>query len=254
MFGWFRSAPTCPVDDHTRDWVHDRWAWLCDTFGRDRLRAVSVALPHPEHFPDAYDPNDIRTLRALFDRVCRYMGLEPESFTFVVFTAEPKPWYAVAVYMPDHPDAAGLYIHDPAGSTVLVEERQLDDPMRLIATMAHELAHEYLIGHGRIGGDEADHELLTDLLAVFLGFGVMGANASVKEVAWTDGPMSGWSASRQGYLDLRTYGYALALFARMRDDPRPFWMNALRPDVYDAMKKGLRYLAEVNDPRFATPV
>ena len=52
--------------------------------------------------------------------------------------------------------------------------------MRLIATMSHELAHEYLIGQGRISGEEEDHEQLTDLLAVFLGFGVMLANSSLR--------------------------------------------------------------------------
>ena len=42
MFGWLRTAPSCPVDDRTRDWVHDRWAWLCNAFGRDRLRGVGL--------------------------------------------------------------------------------------------------------------------------------------------------------------------------------------------------------------------
>jgi hypothetical protein len=254
MLNWFRSKPTCPVDDRTRDWVHERWAWLCDTFGRDRLRDVPAITPHPTFFPDEYNPNDFQTLRALFDRVCQYMGLPPDRFNFAVYSVEPEVWYPVAVFMPDLEGTAGVYLPDPTKATILVEERNLDDPIRLIAIMAHELAHEHLIGHGRISGTEEDHELLTDLLAVFLGFGVILANGSLKEIAWTEGQVSGWSATRQGYLDLRTYGYALALFARMRVDSQPAWATELRADVSDAMWKGVRYLAAVNDPRFAPPV
>ncbi len=46
----------------------------------------------------------------------------------------------------------------------------------LVGTMAHELAHLKLMGERRVTGDEYDNELLTDLTAVFHGFGIFLGN------------------------------------------------------------------------------
>ncbi len=254
MLAWlFGSKPACPIDPPVREWVETRWLWLCDQFGRDHLRNAHVVLPDEVHFPDPYDPRDTRTHRVLFDRVCQYVGLTSALFRLGVYTTNPDPWYSFAVYRPDFDGSAGVYERVSVGCTIWVEERQLDDPLRLVATYTHELGHAHLLGQNRLTGAEEDHEPLTDLLSVFLGLGVIAANAVVKEIAWTQGPESGWSASRQGYLDMRTFGYALGLFARMRSEPDAAWRSALRPDVKDATKKTLRLLAAENDPRF-TPL
>jgi len=47
---------------------------------------------------------------------------------------------------------------------------------------------------------------------------------------------------------MATYGYALALFSLLRDEPYPEWSNFLRPDVRDAFQKSLQYLQEHDLP------
>jgi len=54
-------------------------------------------------------------------------------------------------------------------------------------------------------------EPLTDLLTVFLGFGVFTANAAFRIEQHQDGRSQGWSARRQGYLSEEEFGYALAV-------------------------------------------
>ncbi|HEV3448808.1 MAG TPA: pentapeptide repeat-containing protein, partial [Gemmataceae bacterium] len=108
--------------------------------------------------------------------------------------------------------------------------------------MAHELAHVHLLGHGRVSSDEEDHELLTDLLTVFLGFGVIGGNAVIREAYWNTAILSGWNMSRQGYMSMPMYGYALAWFARARGEEKPPWAKHLRADVRSAFKKARRFL------------
>ncbi len=78
MFGWLRSKPACPIDAETRQWLDQRWAWLEGEFGVKCLRARQVILPRPEFFPDPYH-GDEADVRAMLDRVCGYMDLEPDT-------------------------------------------------------------------------------------------------------------------------------------------------------------------------------
>lgn len=250
MLGRWFGPPKCPVDEHVQQWVDARWNWLCDTFGRDRLRSARVILPIHNDFPEDYDANDLSTIRLLFDRVCTYMGLTPERMDFGVYTTEKERIREFTEIRLDFASSVGLYERTPGGCKVWVAEQQLDDPMSLVATCAHELAHELLLGQERITDEAADHEPLTDLLTVYFGLGIFGANAAVTASSGFEGGVSFWKVGRQGYLDLRTYGYALALFARMRGEVKPAWAKELRLDVRDAFKKGLAFLAERDDPRF----
>jgi hypothetical protein len=94
---------------------------------------------------------------------------------------------------------------------------------------------------------EPDHELATDLLTVYLGLGIITANATIRESNWRGGGWAGWRVGRQGYLTQAMYGYALALYARARTEAKPEWLGHLRPDVRVPCKNAIRYLAECGD-------
>jgi hypothetical protein len=254
MFGWLSPKPTCPVEPEVREWVESRWAWLCQEFGPDRPRKAELILPTPHYFPDPYDPRNRDSIRNLFDRVARYMGLDPRPLKMSVFNATAEVALPFAAFRPEFGTAAGVYDREGTVTRIWVEQSQLDDPVALVATFAHELGHELLLGHGRLTEETADHEPITDLVMVFLGLGVFGANAAVRFSSGYAGGWSYWTSGRQGYLDLRTFGYAFALFARMRGEVSPAWARELRLDVRSSMKQGLRFLADRNDPRFAPPV
>ena len=102
---------------------------------------------------------------------------------------------------------------------IAIDSANLQDPQALVATLAHELCHVHLISDGRIDPDRPDHEPLTDLLTVFLGFGIFNANTAVQFKQFEDGVMQGWSSSRQGYLPEEAFGYALALYTWVRREP-----------------------------------
>ena len=125
-----------------------------------------------------------------------------------------------------------------------IEVDNLNDPLALVATMAHELAHVHLLGHGRISAEEDDHEPLTDLLTVFLGLGVFTANSVIREKYRDDGVISSWSIRRRGYLTMPKFGYSLARFASLRGEEEPEWAGHLRPDVRAAFDQARRFLAK----------
>lgn len=234
MFGLF--TPSCPLATGEKAWVERRMAWLSDRFGFERMRQTPVILPTEEFFPDRYDGDDA-TAHVYFERVCRYMRIDPTTVTleFVIYD--------------DMPGAAGLYQRQER-SNIYVARSQLEKPAHLISTFTHELAHELLLKGELLTVDVVDHELVTDLLPVVLGLGVFTANTTVQSKCWSDGTMSSFSISRQGYLSSITLGYALALFAFARGETKPAWASHLRTDASATLKKGMKFLTKTGDTLF----
>lgn len=172
MFGWFR--PTCPVDPSAKKWVERRLQWLASEFGLDTFVRRAMILPLEEFFPDAYDASQ-KSVRVLLDRVCRYMDADPRLVELELFTDRNEVWLVNdrGQYLPR---TAGLYDERSHKTVIHLETSQLDEPMTLVGTIAHELAHLRLLGERRIPDDVFDNELLTDLTVVFHGLGLFLAN------------------------------------------------------------------------------
>jgi hypothetical protein len=175
----------------------------------------------------------------MLDRVCAYMDIEPAIVDLSLYQ-DRNPVYEGG----RRRGTAGLYHPDGDTFRIWVEAANLDDPLAMVATMAHELGHVHLLGHGRISDEAEDHEPLTDLLTVYLGMGVFTANSVLREHYWNAGQMSGWSMGRRGYLGMPAYGYAFARFARARAEDGAPWVRELRLDVRSAFEHAMRFLAE----------
>ena len=238
MFGWFRSKAECPIDPATREWVDRRWDWLEGQFGRERLRDSIVVLPRAEFFPDPYHGEE-EDVRRMLDRVCAYMDIDHATVEVSLYEERTPAYDGVW-----RQGTAGLYHPEDGKFRIWLEIANLDDPIGLVATMAHELGHVHLLGHGRLSEEADDHEPLTDLLTVFFGLGVFTANAVIHENYWHAGYVSGWNMGRRGYLGMPVYGYAFARFARARGEDRPDWSRHLRLDVRSAFKQAMRFLAQ----------
>jgi Pentapeptide repeats (8 copies) len=234
MFPSFGSSPQCPVEPAVQQWIESRMGWLIDQFGIDRLHDAEVILPTEDYFPDDFNSSK-EYARVVLERVCNYVEIAPTSVE-LHFYEDRNPHL--------NRRTAGSYEAVEGKYRIWIEANNLDDPIALVATMAHELAHIHLLGHGRISAETQDHEPLTDLLTVFLGMGVITANSVIREKYWDAGTFSSWSIARQGYLTMPMYGYALALFARARGEHQPSWERHLRGDVLSAFRKARRFLAE----------
>jgi hypothetical protein len=226
--------------------MEHRMRWLCQEFGLDRMLQTSVVLPTTEFFPDPYQGTEADA-RILFARMCGYLDVEVGRIQ-LGFYSEKGPELGEQFRLERAGDGtAGLYQRD-VEERIWLEVSKLKHPAILAATMAHELGHVHLLGDGRLSRDEKDHEPLTDLLTVFFGLGVLTANAILLETREPgDQGRTWWGLSRQGYLSAPMYGYALALFAWVRDELKPHWARELRPDVRVPFAQGLRYLIRTED-------
>jgi hypothetical protein len=234
MLRWFQSKPTCPIDADERQWIDVRWTWLAEAFRGALSQQPQLILPNNEFFPDPYD-GSLQSAELIFNRVCAYMGIDAERVELNFFY-ERDP-------LTVGPDgltcggAVGYYSDEEDCDAYLIwlKVTILDDPTSIVVTLAHELGHVLLLGEGRIDDDEDDHEPLTDLLTVYLGLGIFSANAVISG--------NGSDIGSTGYLSMRAYGYALALFARERKKDGDTWTGYLRPDVRKAFRQSLHFLA-----------
>jgi len=236
MFGWLSRLfkPTCPCDLAAKVWVEDRLRWLTRQFGLHVLLERPVVLPTDEFFPDPYD-GSTEAARVMFRCVCGYMGVDPGDVDLKLFnTRAPGESYAAGTWR---------------DGVVRIERGLLDRADDLIGIMAHELAHQRLIGEGRVDPDAPDNELLTDLTVVFHGLGMFLANNPRKSV----GELAHWPGTRlvmPEYISEPILAYALAHIAWHRDEARPAWASALNWATGSAFKQGLRYLSETGGSTF----
>lgn len=110
----------------------------------------------------------------------------------------------------------------------------MEDPVALVATLAHELGHVILLRPVLVDRDDPDMEQLNDLLTVFLGFGIFTANSAFRFEQHSDNTSQGWSASRLGYLSEEELGYAL---------------SRLATNIASYMKRSADWLAHMGAPR-----
>lgn len=246
MFGWFR--PRCPCDPAAKCWVEERLQWLAKQFGLHILLERPILLPTCAFFPDPWDGSP-KAARRMFRRVCGYMNIDPESLELHLFNDGPKSLFAAEITgsfavgtWSDREDVWKKHV-------IRLGKSMLDRPGDLVGVMAHELSHQLLLGECRIDADCFDNELLTDLTAVFHGFGVFLANNPRKST----GGLAYWPGTQlymPEYLSEPMLGYAMAHIAWFRDEPKPEWAKALRWAPRAVLKEGLRFLQETADSTF----
>jgi hypothetical protein len=132
---------------------------------------------------------------------------------------------------------------------IRIEKTGLERPSDLVGIMAHELAHQRLLGEGRADPESFDKELLTDLTAVYHGFGIFLANNPRKST----GKLTYWPGTklrRPEYLSEPMLGYALSHIAWFRDEDWPAWASSLRWAPRAVFKQGLRFLQKTGDSAF----
>ncbi|MGN6368579.1 MAG: hypothetical protein ACTHN5_09990 [Phycisphaerae bacterium] len=237
MFGWLFSS--CPVDPMAKAWIERRLRWLMDEFGSDLFLNARNILPTNDFFPDKIESPE-QGATVLVERTCEYMRVPTSTIELDFFSDKGRPQL---VNSEGHAlgGAAGLYSEGDGRFHIHINRSQLHDPMHLVGTIAHELAHVRLLGENRISRDAFDNELLTDLTVVFHGMGIFLANVP-RNWQSDNKRWPGTDLVRPEYMSLPMFAYALALRSQMRFETSFKWTKHLRPAVRAEFKQSMRFL------------
>ncbi|MYW68009.1 hypothetical protein GTY65_28620 [Streptomyces sp. SID8379] len=246
---WLRQQErgTSPVHERDRVWIERRLAWCGQEFG-----PATTAPALPGFVPQGFDGTQ-EWAEELVRRVGAVMGADVGPIR--VRLVEPVPGTT-----PGRRHRVGEYREEDDGPVIELDRSVAARPDAFAALIAHELAHARLAGRPNLAGlrlTHAEEERLTDLLTVFLGMGVLTANAAdgyVRTAGFTVTPLGGlgdWELTgrrdepphHMGYLKPSEFGYALSCWTLARGESSPPWAGRLVPSVRSAFTRGLAYRA-----------
>jgi hypothetical protein len=253
MFGFFRKSKKtkCPIPEENRIWMEDAFKWLISEFTKEKIVSRKILRPTTEDFPFQFDQseNDASTLLPV---IANQMEVEVSKIelrfydqALIEFSTSTGKIFSQEA--PGEQYSAGTYSSKKNGGKFIIsiEASQLKNTENLIATLAHEVSHIKLIGERRI---KKNDEYLTDLVPIIYGLGIFNANSSFKFYNNQDS----WGYNKQGYLSQQEWGYALALFAFIRnEEKKPAWINYLTPNIKSDFLKSEQFIhANSNDMAF----
>jgi hypothetical protein len=197
--------------------------------GWQRFVTGLVVEPTSSYFPDTIAPN-IGGVRRLIYRLMVYAGLEELNPSLHLHDAggpgererggtNPQPRLHTSHESPtDITSAAGWFAGIEDGNCLFgLDVQQTLDVDGLTGVLSHEVCHAYRNRFGLEVPTREVEEELTDLTTVFLGFGILSANASYRYR--TGGTVEGgftssyWSVHRSGYLPPHDMCFLLAVQA-----------------------------------------
>ena len=212
--------PKLPIDQDELEFQLATFKWLIAQFGP--VGGRPLILPNPDFFPLTLSSAEAATSE-LFEQVRGHAGM-----TDWPCALEPGD--------SDHPLAGGEGIglglavsgsapcgtfrigEGPDGRHAIITYNpgMARNRAALAATFAHEFAH-YLMATATDDppGGWNLHELHTDLTAVYMGFGVVLANAARSFETFGTGRATGWRSSLQGYLSEQALVSATCIFQRL---------------------------------------
>ena len=177
------------VGSEEREHLLDALAELIAKRGWQQLVLAPVVLPTARFFPDRWTP-DAAGVWCVAKRLLRYAGLDALELQLEMFddAAAVARDSGGLVHATAHTSAAAWFAGIDDGVCYFgANTTELDDGLGVAASMAHESAHAYRHAHALEIDDRDVEEQLTDLTAVFLGFGVLVANAASRHRSWNPG-------------------------------------------------------------------
>jgi hypothetical protein len=248
MFSLFANKPL--LEEPATQWLLHGFAWALKNFDAELFyRDTVLVLPSNQYFPGRAD--SIQGMAELiFERVKRYAGVTHWPTRLVEQSSCP-------LIEPQRVEIKGA-LRGPEGKVdesvadahrllIPFNAQQLNNPEGMIASFAHVLAH-YLAQMAQEpppGGVEYWPHI-TELLAIYLGFGLMFANSAF---TFRGGCGSCYNphAKRDAYLSEYEATYALAIFALLKEIPNSALTPHLKKHLRGFYKRSVKQISALGD-------
>ncbi|NOX08892.1 MAG: hypothetical protein GXP22_05295 [Gammaproteobacteria bacterium] len=255
MFGLFSKREVLTED--AIEWLFDGFAWALRNFDRDVFFNETILVtPSNKHFPGRVD--SVEGMASLiFEQVKVYAGMKHWPCRLIDQSRVSEPPQQVKVLINGRIRGAGGLELDAVDEDhkllVAYNPHQINDPEGMVATYAHTLAHYLgsMAEEAPPGGAELWPQV-TELVAVFMGFGTMFANSAAVfrgGCSRCHNPLS----ERSAFLSQDEVTYALALFCVLKEIPNKEVLPHLKKHLRSIFKGAVKELGqrhkELNDLR-----
>jgi len=230
-----------PITVADKIWVDEELNWLRTEFGVAHFMEIRTVRPTKDFYNRNFDGTE-KDAQFILERTMELMYITDTSIKLEFFSDQ-------AVEMEDGTilsspadingswaSASGTYQQTENEPIISIERGQLKHTISLIATIAHELSHQILLGEHRI---EENDEFLTDLTAIFYGFGIFNGNARFQYSTHE----TGWKSSSQGYLPKQIIAYTMAWLSKERNE-KTNYDTFLNKSLHKFFNQSLQYLKE----------
>jgi len=241
MFGLFNTSPV--LETSSSQWLFDAFAWALDNFDADYFYNETVlVLPNNTFFPGSVDsPEEMANL--IFDRVKGYVGVGHWPTRLVEDDNSPSleaPKVEIKGALRGAGGIADDSVSDAHRLPILFNRQQISNPEGMISSFAHIIAHHLgqMANEPPPGGVEYWPHV-TELLAIYSGFGVMFANSAFTFRGGC-GSCYNPAANRDAYLSEREATYALAIFAVLKEIPNSAITKHMKGHLRGVFKKAVK--------------
>ncbi|MEM7057572.1 MAG: hypothetical protein AAF557_08280 [Pseudomonadota bacterium] len=242
---WSRNL----IDDDTAEWVEEGFNWLIRTYGAEAYFVeTQLILPTRDFFQSPGGTGHEAAL-AVFDEVRGHMGMSNWSCELIRQDADPDAHVAQGLSVQDvEQSPGGTFGYDGEGFTITYSPNLMKQPLSFLNMLSHELAHYLLAAdvENAPGGADA-HEVMTDLAAIYAGFGVIQLEGGMIATGYQNPFEIGWQIGNLGYLSSEVRAYALALFVLSKQIDPKIAASHLSTDKAKLFRGGLRMLDRRSD-------
>ncbi len=208
----------------------DSIAWLFTCFGWALkhldsgvfINETQLITPSNEHFPGK--ANSLQGIANLiFNQVANHAGMGHWPYRLTdqnSWTGDDSPTVVIEGALRGAQCQASAQTPSKHQLNITYDANQINNPEAMIATFAHTLAH-YLASTAAEPppGGEENWSQTTEVVAVFLGFGIMFSNSAYSFRAGGCGSCRGAASDRSNFLSQYDITYALAIFSRLKNIP-----------------------------------
>jgi hypothetical protein len=250
-------APKPPLDQASIDWIFKVFDWALRNLDPAVFRDETILVtPTNEHFPGRAD--GVHAMAELiFRRTAAYAGMSHWPLFL------PPPGGELPVAAPGIQirgalwGSKGMAPRDlPArrGIPVAYDPSLVANPEALIAGLAQTLAqHLGSTVHEPPPGGPENWAQTTEVIAVFMGFGLLLANTASQFQTRSCGSCGGPAPQRQAFLSQWDITYALALFCCLKEIPERAVLRHLKSSLRGHYKRCARDVAGRREALDALP-
>jgi len=260
----FLSRPKQLLDDDIIQWLFDCYDWTLEEFDKDVFyNETTLAIPDNKHFPGK-ETSAEGMAELIFSQVKQFAGMShwPTKLYNVELGNVPiPPNHPIQIKGPMRSKNVELPSNEPVASSPFLQTamsfssmpqpdnkiavrylpQQLRSPQGIISHFAHDLSfHLATTAKSQPPGGEDYLPMAVEVLAIYMGFGIVFANSAVvPRTGGCGGCGGGQSPVRQVILSEEEATYALAIFCHLKNldgkDAKKHLKKHLRGFFKDAM-------------------